>query len=84
VIIAVTFNGQHDDPDDMTFYDSILDLEDMESLLEQLEEAGVDEDFDASMLPPDMAVLAREAGVTTLAQLRALIEATHRRLDEEG
>lgn len=80
----MTFNGQHDDSDDMTFYDSMLDLEDMESLLEQLEEAGVDEDFDASMLPPDMAELAREAGVTTLAQLRALIAATHRRLDEEG
>ncbi len=79
----MTFNGKNDDPDDVTFYDSMLDLEDMESLLEQLEEAGVDEDFEASMLPPDMAELAREAGVTTLAQLRALIEATHRRLDEQ-
>jgi hypothetical protein len=40
------------------------------------------DEFDPSMLPPDVAVLAREAGVSTLADLRALIEASHRQLDE--
>jgi hypothetical protein len=80
--MAPAFNGKNDDSVDATRYDVLLDLEDMESLLEQLEEAGVVEEFDPSMLPPDIAVLAREAGVSTLSELRELIEARHRNLDE--
>ncbi|HET9492949.1 MAG TPA: hypothetical protein VFR15_01825 [Chloroflexia bacterium] len=76
------FNGRHDDSDNLHGYDVLLDLEDLESLLEQLEEAGVVDEFDPSMLPPDVAELAREAGVSTLADLRALIEASHRQLDD--
>lgn len=80
--MAARYNGKHDDPDDLGGYDVLLDLEDLETLLEQLEEAGVVDEFDASMLPPDVAALAREAGVNRLADLRALIEASHRDLDD--
>jgi hypothetical protein len=77
------YNGKHDKPDEFRGYDVLLDLEDLETLLEQLEEAGVVDEFDASMLPPDVAELAREAGVNRLADLRALIEASHRDLDQD-
>ena len=82
--MAVHNNGRHDVPDDYEGYGVLLDLEDLESLLEQLQEAGVVEEFDPSMLPPDVAELAREARVTTLSELRELIEASHRALDEEN
>jgi hypothetical protein len=70
-------------PDEYEGYGVLLDLEDLESLLEQLEEAGVVEEFDPSMLPPDVAELAREAHITTLSELRELIETSHRALDED-
>ena len=76
-------NGNKDVPDEFSAYDIMQDLEDMESLLEQLIEAGVEEDFDPTMLPPDTAELAREARVNSVAELRALIDARHRALDDE-
>ena len=77
------YNGSKDEPGDLAPYDALLDLEDLESLLEQLEEAGVVDEFDASMLPPDVAELAREARVTKLSELRALIDASHHELDDD-
>ena len=81
--MPVRNNGRYDEPDDFAGYDVLLDLEDLEPLLEQLEEAGVVDEFDPSMLPPDMAELAREARVNTLSELREIIEASHRQLDED-
>lgn len=81
--MPVRNNGRYDEPDDFAGYDVLLDLEDLETLLEQLEEAGVVDEFDPSMLPPDMAELAREARVNTLSELREIIEASHRQLDED-
>lgn len=81
--MSVRNNGRRDVPDEYEGYGVLLDLEDLESLLEQLEEAGVVEEFDPSMLPPDVAELAREAHITTLSELRELIETSHRALDED-
>jgi hypothetical protein len=62
-------------------YDDLLLIEDLESLLEELNEAGIEGSLDVD-LPAEIAERAHAAGVHSTGDLRALIEKLHRQLDE--
>lgn len=66
--------GQGSDQD----YSDLLLIEDLESLLEDIEDSG-EESF--ANLSPDLADRAQEAGVAGLGELRALIARLHSDLD---
>ena len=73
--MPVRNNGRYDEPDDFAGYDVLLDLEDLETLLEQLEEAGVVDEFDPSMLPPDIKRTVGPAGLNLPASTAAIATA---------
>ena len=63
-------------------YDDLLLVEDLETLLEELEEAGIEGSLDIK-LPADFAEQVHTVGVHSMGDLRALIEKLHGQLDEE-
>ena len=63
-------------------YDDLILVEDLESLLEELDEAGVAGTFDLTTLPPDLRERLESAGLASVDELRARIRGLHRRLDD--
>lgn len=79
-----TSDNEHDPGGiDGNEYDSLLALEELESLLEELEEAGIEGDLAAARLPADTDRRVREAGVDTTDALRTKIARMHAQLDQE-
>jgi hypothetical protein len=64
-------------------YDALLTLEDLESLLEELEEAGVEGEIGSARLEGDLRQRVNAAGISNTETLRARIARMHARLDEE-
>jgi hypothetical protein len=69
-----------DDGDD---YERMLLIEDMESLLEEMEEAGVTGLEPPDRMPPELAARMDAAGVKNVEQLRELVTRLHSELDED-
>ena len=63
-------------------YGELLFLEELESLLEDLEEAGITDILDAADLPAELLQRVQAAGVATLDELKARILELHDLLDE--
>ena len=64
-------------------YQALLELESLESLLEELEEEGI-QDLNPGKLPAHLAARMEVANVASLADLRAKIAQLHLTLDSEG
>ncbi len=64
-------------------YSDLLLLEDLESLLEDLEDAGEEGDFQDKELPADLDERIKDVGVTSLSELQARIADLHGRLDDQ-
>jgi hypothetical protein len=64
-------------------YRKLVLLDDLESLLEELEEEGIAEDGASAGLPNDLRKRMEELGVSSLAHLHARIAELHRELDQE-
>jgi len=64
-------------------YADLLTLEEMESLLEELEDADITGAIRAEELPGDLAELARSLNVTSTDELRTRIRTLHATLDGE-
>ena len=75
----MTNPGAEDDSE----YANLLELDDLETLLEELEESGVRDDLSFDQLPDETAAQARSLGVQSLGQLRERIVTLHARLDRE-
>lgn len=76
---GASFAGDSDQESD---YGDLLSLEDLETLLEELEDVGAPDDLSQASLPPDLRGRVVEAQVTNLHGLRARIANLHERLDE--
>jgi hypothetical protein len=63
-------------------YDQLLLVEDLESLFEELEEAGFEGSLDSAALPADLSKRVQAAGVKSVGELRARLEQLHSHLDE--
>ncbi len=64
-------------------YRKLMLLDDLESLLEELEEDGITEDGTTSAFPDDLRERMEEIGVSSITQLRARIAELHGELDQE-
>lgn len=64
-------------------YANLLMLEEMESLLEELDDMGITQDFQPEQLPDDLAELARALNVQSIDDLTARIAALHAALDRQ-
>jgi len=64
-------------------YDALLTLEDLESLLEELEEAGVEGEIGSARLGDDLRERVNAAGISSTTALRSRIAQMHAQLDEE-
>jgi hypothetical protein len=69
--------------DDSEEYGDLLALEALESLLEELEEAGAKDDLDPASLPADLADRVNALDVHSLLELRGRIADLHTKLDAE-
>jgi len=67
--------------DDSQEYAGLLALEDLESLLEELEELGARDSLDSGTLPGDLSERVRSLDLHSLADLRSRIAALHSKLD---
>jgi hypothetical protein len=67
---------------DVTYRKLVL-LDDLESLLEELEELGIGEDGASTALPGDLRERMEGLGVSSLTHIRARIAELHRQLDQE-
>lgn len=72
-------DGGNDTPQ----YEKLLQLEDLESLLEELEEGGWETDFDKAALPGEMLGRINAAQISTLMELKGKIARLHATLDSE-
>ena len=68
-------------PRDGSDYDDLLLVEAMETLLEELEEVGIEGSLDDASLTTDLREQIEIAAVHSTGELRAKIEKMHRRLD---
>lgn len=66
---------------DSAEYSDLLLLDNLESLLEDLEDAGALDDLDLSHMPTELADRVRDADVTSLDELRSMIAKLHAGLD---
>jgi hypothetical protein len=79
--------GQHDSgsqdgtPAEGQTYDAMLQLDEMESLAEEIEEAGLPAGAGMADLPPELAARMSELGVRTMQELRERIRRMHQELD---
>lgn len=64
-------------------YENLLELEDLESLLEELEEGGWENDFKGVGLPGEMMGRINAAQIDSTGQLRDKIARLHDALDRE-
>jgi hypothetical protein len=64
-------------------YNTLLELEDLETLLEELEEQGISELTSGSALPADLQGRIRDLGVRDLQQIRDRIMHLHAALDQD-
>jgi len=64
-------------------YASLVTLEELESLLEELDEAGVEGEIGSTRIAEDLHERANAAGITSTDALRARIARMHAHLDEE-
>lgn len=64
-------------------YQRLLELEELESLQEEIEEAGLDPDSDWSLLPVDLREHATALGVINMSDLITRIAYMHAELDEQ-
>jgi hypothetical protein len=62
-------------------YDNLLEVEKLETLLEDMEEAGSTGQADALGTDGDLQERMRQAGVTNIEDLRARIGSLHSKLD---
>jgi hypothetical protein len=62
-------------------YDNLLEVEKLETLLEDLEDAGSGGQADALDMDGDLQERMRQAGVTNIEELRARIGSLHSKLD---
>ena len=62
-------------------YDNLLEVETLETLLEDMEEAGSSGQGDALGTDGDLQERMRQAGVTNIEELRARIGSLHSKLD---
>ncbi len=62
-------------------YELLVELEDLESLLEELEEGGWDVDLKSADLPGEIQDRIDEAKITNLTELRDKIARLHASLD---
>lgn len=63
-------------------HDALLELEDMESLLEELEEGGWDADIHSPELPQGLQDRISDAGVRDITELKQKIARLHLEYDE--
>jgi hypothetical protein len=64
-------------------YRKLVLLDDLESLLEELEEQGIPEDGTTDALSGDLYKRMKELGVLSLTEIRSRISELHRQLDQE-
>ena len=64
-------------------YENLLELENLESLLEELEEGGWDADIKSAQLPGDLQRRVDEAQVRDVTDLRHKIAHLHTTLDKD-
>lgn len=69
--------------DPLPDYEGLLQLEDYESLLEELEEGGWESDLKSAGLPGEMQGRIDAAQINHASELREKIRRLHARLDEE-
>jgi hypothetical protein len=62
-------------------YDNLLEVEKLETLLEDMEDAGFRGQADALDMDGDLQERMRQAGVTNIEELRARIGSLHSKLD---
>jgi hypothetical protein len=62
-------------------YDNLLEVEKLETLLEDMEDAGSRGQADALDTDGDLQERMRQAGVTNIEELRARIGSLHSKLD---
>ncbi|HEX9990237.1 MAG TPA: hypothetical protein VGE45_17395 [Chloroflexia bacterium] len=74
---------QAQDDGDGTYRKLVL-LDDLESLLEELEELGITEDGAKAALPGDLRERMGELEVSSITEIRGRIATLHRELDQEG
>lgn len=65
-------------------YEEILEIEEMESLLEDLEEGGWDADLNTPLMPPEIKERLEKAHVRDMTELRQKIASMHAALDTEN
>jgi uncharacterized small protein (DUF1192 family) len=68
---------------DESDYANLLMLEEMDSLLEELDDMGISQDFQPEQLSDDLAELARALNVHSVDDLTARIAALHAALDRQ-
>ncbi|HET6260657.1 MAG TPA: hypothetical protein VFG99_00265 [Chloroflexia bacterium] len=64
-------------------YRQLLELEELESLLEEVEEAGLDAEADWGALPEELREQLASLGVGNMSELVARISFMHAELDEQ-
>jgi hypothetical protein len=64
-------------------YRKLMLLDDLESLLEELEEQGVAEESATADLPDDLRERMEELQVSSIMEMRGRIAELHRELDQE-
>ncbi|HYO48466.1 MAG TPA: hypothetical protein VEW94_01340 [Chloroflexia bacterium] len=64
-------------------YRRLVLLDDLESLLEELEEQGIAEDGARAALPSDLYERMEELEVSSISEIRDRIAELHRELDQE-
>ena len=65
-------------------YEKLLQLEDYESLLEELEEGGWESDFQSAGLPGEMLGRISAAQIRTTGELRDKIARLHASMDDDA
>jgi hypothetical protein len=69
--------------DDKSPYDEFLELEKLETLLEDLEDAGVEGNLLAPNMDGDLRARLDDVHVSNVEDLRAMIAGLHSRLDAQ-
>lgn len=64
-------------------YHKLMLLDDLESVLEELEEHGIAEDGATAVLPSDLYERMEELEVSSVTEIRERIAELHRELDQE-
>jgi hypothetical protein len=72
--------NQHESDDS---YGQLLELEELESLQEEIEETGLDPEGDWDALPADLLERLASLGVSSMSDLVARISYMHAELDEQ-